>query len=203
MDIFIKQGDITTFQGNRRAIVNAANPRMLGGGGVDGAIHRAAGPQFKQACVYVPPLDMGLDIMDAQTTVRCLPGMVRPTPGFGLGVPWVFHTVGPIWDPGRAARQMFGEEASGSEEDRQRVLAKCFKTSILMAGLMDLDAIAFPAISTGVYGCPFRTCATIALGVCDGLLELPVDVHFYIFEDEQLGVWLEAARYFDLDINEG
>jgi O-acetyl-ADP-ribose deacetylase len=122
------------------AIVNAANERMLGGGGVDGAIHRAAGPKLLEACRQLPEVRPG---------VRCPTGESRITPGFDLPAPYVIHTVGPVWRGG----------GSGEAE----LLAACYRSALSLAAEHDLRSIAFPAISCGVYGYPLDQAAAIAV----------------------------------------
>lgn len=131
-------GDITRLDVD--AIVNAANERMLGGGGVDGAIHRAAGPDLLAACRAVPEVRPG---------VRCPTGEARITPGFRLPARFVIHTVGPVWRGGSA-----GED---------RALAAAYRSSLALAAEHDLGSVAFPAISTGVYGFPADRAAQIAV----------------------------------------
>jgi len=122
------------------AIVNAANERMLGGGGVDGAIHRAAGPRLVAACREVSEVGPG---------VRCPTGEARITPGFDLAARYVIHTAGPVWRGGGA-----GEDA---------LLASCYRSSLVLARDHGLRTIAFPAISCGVYGFPSQRAASIAV----------------------------------------
>ena len=131
-------GDITAQPVD--AIVNAANERMLGGGGVDGAIHRAAGPELVDACRAVPEVRPG---------VRCPTGEARMTPGFRLPAKHVIHTVGPVWQGG------------GADEDA--LLASCYRASLALATEHGLRSIAFPAISCGVYRFPPERAATIAV----------------------------------------
>ena len=132
------QGDITTLAVD--AIVNAANQRMLGGGGVDGAIHRAAGPELYEACLAVPEVRPG---------VRCPTGEARITPGFRLPAKFVIHTVGPVYRDGR-----HGEPG---------LLAACYRNSLALAAEHACRSIAFPCISTGVYGYPIEDAARIAV----------------------------------------
>jgi len=131
--------DITTL--TLDAIVNAANERMLGGGGVDGAIHRAAGPGLLIACRAVPEVRPG---------VRCPTGRARLTRGYALPARFVIHTVGPRWRGGRV-----GEPA---------LLASCYRESLTVAAANGLRSVAFPSISTGVYGYPKPLAAEVAVG---------------------------------------
>src|SRR5512132_1709701 len=125
--MIVVQGDITRQAVD--AIVNAANERMLGGGGVDGAIHRAAGPQLLEACRRIPEVRPG---------VRCPTGEVRLTPGFALPARFVIHTVGPVW--------------GGGDHGEDALLASCYRNALRLAAENQLQSIAFPAISCGVYG---------------------------------------------------
>jgi O-acetyl-ADP-ribose deacetylase (regulator of RNase III) len=130
--------DITTLDVD--AIVNAANERMLGGGGVDGAIHRAAGHELYEACLAVPEMRPG---------VRCPTGEARITPGFRLPARYVIHTVGPVW--------------RGGDAGEPELLASCYRNSLALAREHDLRSMAFPAISCGVYGYPLDEAAAIAV----------------------------------------
>jgi O-acetyl-ADP-ribose deacetylase (regulator of RNase III) len=122
------------------AIVNAANERMLGGGGVDGAIHRAAGPELVEACRKIAEVRPG---------VRCPTGEARITPGFRLPARHVIHTVGPIW--------------RGGDHGEPRLLAACYRNALALALEHGARSVAFPAISCGVYGYPIGDAATIAV----------------------------------------
>lgn len=133
-----RQADITRI--GIDAVVNAANAALLGGGGVDGAIHRAAGPRLLDACRALPQLRPG---------VRCPTGEARITPGFGLPARHVIHTVGPVWRGGQS-----GEAA---------LLAACYRNSLALAAQYGLESIAFPAISCGVYGYPPERAVAIAV----------------------------------------
>ena len=131
-------GDITAQEVD--AVVNAANARLAGGGGVDGAIHRAAGAaELRAACAALG---------------GCDPGDAKATPGFGLRARWIIHTVGPVWAGGR----------SGEAE----ILASCYRRSLAVAGALGARSIAFPAISTGVYGYPADLAAEVAVASVTG-----------------------------------
>ena len=132
------EADITTLHVD--AIVNAANEALLGGGGVDGAIHRGAGPELLAACRALPQVRAG---------VRCPTGDARITPGFRLPAKFVIHTVGPVWQGGIA----------GEAE----LLASCYRRSLQLAMENDVRSIAFPAISCGVFGYPIDAAVKVAL----------------------------------------
>jgi O-acetyl-ADP-ribose deacetylase (regulator of RNase III) len=126
------QGDITKVAAD--AIVNAANSSLLGGGGVDGAIHRAAGPELLAEC---------------RTLVRCPPGQAKLTKGYRLPARHVIHTVGPVW--------------RGGSQSEEAVLARCYKSVFALVEQHGLRSVAFPSISTGAYGFPIEKAAPIAL----------------------------------------
>ncbi len=137
-ELILRVADLTTLPVD--AIVNAANPTLLGGGGVDGAIHRAAGPRLLAACRALPEVAPG---------VRCPPGEARSTPGFDLPARAVIHTVGPVW--------------RGGTQGEPALLAACYRSSIALALRMRAHSVAFPAISCGVYGYPYAEAARVAL----------------------------------------
>ncbi len=132
------RADITTL--DMDAIVNAANPSLAGGGGVDGAIHRAAGPALLQACRALPESAPG---------VRCRTGEARITPGFALPARHVIHTVGPIWQ--------------GGGHGEAPLLEQCYRNSLRLLREHRLRTIAFPAISCGVYAYPPTRAAGVAV----------------------------------------
>jgi O-acetyl-ADP-ribose deacetylase (regulator of RNase III) len=134
----VVRGDITTLDVD--AIVNAANTGLLGGGGVDGAIHRAAGPELLAACRALPEVTPG---------VRCPTGEARVTPGFRLKARYVIHTAGPVWHGGR--------------HHERELLARCYRHSVALARDHQVQSIAFPAISCGIYGFPIDEAAQIAV----------------------------------------
>ena len=162
IEIEIIQGDITKL--NVDAIVNAANCSLLGGGGVDGAIHRAAGPELLKACI---PLN------------GCETGKAKITPGFRLPAKFVIHTPGPIYRDG-----LHGEPA---------LLESCYKSCLDLAEENGCETVAFPAISAGVYGYPWKAAAEIAIRTVDKFSARNVKkVIFCCFGDEMLKVYQEV-----------
>ena len=153
----IVEGDITRLDVD--VVVNAANSALRGGGGVDGAIHRAAGPELAAAAGKLAP---------------CPTGEARITPGFGLKARWVVHTVGPVWN--------------GGNRDEEALLASCYRESMRLAHEKAAASIAFPAISTGVYRFPVQRAAEIAVAtVAAALATHPIErVVFACFGAESL-----------------
>eukprot|EP00200_Dunaliella_tertiolecta_P005309 CAMPEP_0202355504 /NCGR_PEP_ID=MMETSP1126-20121109/10371_1 /ASSEMBLY_ACC=CAM_ASM_000457 /TAXON_ID=3047 /ORGANISM="Dunaliella tertiolecta, Strain CCMP1320" /LENGTH=212 /DNA_ID=CAMNT_0048948131 /DNA_START=203 /DNA_END=841 /DNA_ORIENTATION=- len=166
--LILSQGDITKWDGD--ALVNAANQRMLGGGGVDGAIHRAAGPELLEACKEVKQIRPG---------VRCPTGEARITPGFNLKARYVIHTVGPIFE---------------STAESAPFLASAYRNSLKLANEKNLKTIAFPAISTGVYGYPIASAAEVSLHAVAMSVGNIEEVHFVLFGTPTFNAYSKAAR---------
>jgi len=164
--IRVVRGDLTKERAD--AIVNAANQQMLGGGGVDGAIHRAAGPALLEACRAVPEVGPG---------VRCPTGEARITPGFELRARYVIHTVGPVY--------------SGAGRDAE-LLASAFRSSIELAMDHSLRSIAFPAISCGVYGYPMQDAAMISTQVVREQRWDLDEIRFVLFSEDAFAAWTRA-----------
>jgi O-acetyl-ADP-ribose deacetylase (regulator of RNase III) len=164
--VCILQGDLT--QEAADAIVNAANVKMLGGGGVDGAIHRAAGPALLQACRAVPEVRPG---------VRCPTGEAHITPGFELRARYVIHTVGPVY--------------GGRRRDAEQ-LASAFRAPLELAVEHGLRSIAFPAISCGIYGYPIEEAAAIAAQVVREQVWNLREIRFVLSSDEAWAAWTRA-----------
>lgn len=171
MSIEIVIADITEL--NTDAIVNAANPSLLGGGGVDGAIHRAAGPELMEACRALPQVRLG---------VRCPTGEARITPGFRLPARYIIHAVGPVWH--------------GGTHDEPTLLAGCYRHSMTLAIKHGVDSIAFPAISCGVYGYPPELAAPVALRSLRDAQRpgAPLHVVLCCFGEAMAAIWQNALN---------
>ena len=169
--IKVIQADITTLAVD--AIVNAANELMLGGGGVDGAIHDAAGEELFNACLKVPEVRLG---------VRCPTGEARITPGFRLPAKFVIHTVGPVY--------------SGGQRGEEEKLAACYRNSLVLAAENGCRTIAFPCISTGVYGYPLEAAAEIAICEVNAFLAShpEMEVTFCCFSKRDAEVYERLMR---------
>jgi O-acetyl-ADP-ribose deacetylase (regulator of RNase III) len=168
--IQIQQGDITKMAVD--AIVNAANAMLAGGGGVDGAIHRAGGPEIMRE----------LDRVRSKVTPLANGDAVTTSAG-RLPAKFVFHTAGPVW---------YGGNSNEPEE-----LARCYRTCLAMADERSCESIAFPAISTGVYGYPKRPAAEIAWREISGHLQGKTTlraVHIVLFDEESLNIYLQLSN---------
>jgi len=164
--IIVKHGDITKEDAD--AIVNAANTSLLGGGGVDGAIHRAAGPELLTECI---------------TLNGCRPGQAKTTKGYKLKAKFVIHTVGPIW--------------RGGNNNEESILAEAYKNSLAEALRIGARTVAFPAISTGVYHFPPNLAAEIAVGTVADFLKKHEEIHevrLVCFSEESVSLHTEALN---------
>jgi O-acetyl-ADP-ribose deacetylase (regulator of RNase III) len=178
MKLHIIKDDITKI--NVDCIVNAANPTLLGGGGVDGAIHKAAGPNLLEVCKGFDELEPG---------VRCRVGQTVTTGGFNLPANYIIHTVGPIFNPNFPCRA--GEDTVTDWDEGLAILRNTYMNCFATAVNCDFKSIAFPAISAGVYGCPINISA-IAVGEAFGHWQLQKernpqyaleDVYLVLFQD--------------------
>jgi O-acetyl-ADP-ribose deacetylase (regulator of RNase III) len=159
-------GDIVSL--DVEAIVNAANPTLLGGGGVDGAIHDAAGSQLLEAC---------------RRLGGCAFGDAKITPGFVAKARFIIHAVGPIW--------------RGGKSKEPELLASCYRRSLQLAAEHEVRSIAFPSISTGAFGYPIERAAPVAVATVREFLRAPsslVDVRFCCFDAEDLAVYERLLR---------
>ncbi|MEM7358941.1 MAG: macro domain-containing protein [Pseudomonadota bacterium] len=166
-NIHIIEGNITIAQVD--AIVNAANPMMLGGGGVDGAIHKAAGPELLLECRKVKAIDK----------IRCPFGEARITGAGQLRSKYVIHTAGPIYR---------------TDPNPSKTLESCYINTLKLAIENDVQSIAFPAISCGAYGYPLEEAASIAKRICSKIAYDSMQIYFYIFGESDYEVW---TRVFD------
>ncbi|MCX4528881.1 MULTISPECIES: O-acetyl-ADP-ribose deacetylase [unclassified Streptomyces] len=160
-------GDITGEEAD--AVVNAANSSLLGGGGVDGAIHRRGGPQILEACRALRASQYGKGLATGRA--------VATTAG-RLPARWVIHTVGPVWS---------------REEDRSALLASCYRESLRVADELGARTVAFPAISTGVYGWPMDDGARIALETVGAAATDVEEVRFVLFDKAAYDVFAERV----------
>jgi O-acetyl-ADP-ribose deacetylase (regulator of RNase III) len=164
--IEIIEGDITSMEVD--AVVNAANTSLLGGGGVDGAIHRAAGPEL---------------LAETKTLGGCPTGEARITKGYRLPATWVIHTVGPIW--------------SGGKKDEDRLLAGCYRNAFKAAVQIGASTLAFPSISTGAYRFPLQRAVGIALRETKSFLQADQTIQkvfFLCFGNEVYAAYQEAFK---------
>ena len=164
MNISVEKSDITTLAVD--VIVNAANRSLLGGGGVDGSIHRAAGPELLAACK---------DLKGCET------GQAKITRGFKLPSKFVIHTVGPVW--------------TGGEKNEASLLSSCYTRSLSLACDHELATIAFPAISTGAYGYPLMKATQIAVeSVTNWQSVYPKNVIFCCFDNQTLNIYEDILQ---------
>ncbi|MGI4883895.1 MAG: O-acetyl-ADP-ribose deacetylase [Janthinobacterium lividum] len=166
--IRLVQGDIT--RQPVAAIVNAANSSLLGGGGVDGAIHRAGGPQILEECRQIRARQGG-----------CKTGEAVVTTGGRLPAGHVIHTVGPVWN--------------GGHKGEPELLANCYRNSLRLATEQELDSVAFPGISTGIYGYPKPEAAAVAVREVRqwlGAHAVPATVTFVVFDEENQRIYEQA-----------
>lgn len=160
------QGDITQLKVD--AIVNAANASLLGGGGIDGAIHHAAGPQLLEEC---------------KTLGGCSTGQAKLTKGYDLPADYIIHAVGPVW--------------RGGSKGEPQLLASCYENSLKLALENGIKTIAFPAISCGIYGYPLSQAVNIAVKETANFLELHAEietVYFVCFDEPVFDAYQQAIR---------
>jgi O-acetyl-ADP-ribose deacetylase (regulator of RNase III) len=172
VDFFLVRESITRL--SLDAIVNAANTTLLGGGGVDGAIHKAAGPGLLEAC---------------RKLGGCPTGEARITSGFHLPARRIIHTVGPVWE--------------GGHQREDELLAACYRSSLALAASEGIRSLAFPAISTGAYGFPRDRAAAIALATCRAFTEQPTSLRmilFCCFDDDTLSRYQSTASGLGISV---
>ena len=169
--IKIIQGDITTLEVD--CIVNAANSSLLGGGGVDGAIHRAAGPKLLQECRLLG---------GAKT------GEAKITHGYKLSAKWIIHTVGPIYQDGKSGEKKF--------------LQKCYENSLCIARSYGIKSIAFPSISTGAYGYPIEKASKVALTTINWFLKncshYDMEITCVLHSQSDYKIYIKMAKELDI-----
>ncbi|MGH1487557.1 MAG: O-acetyl-ADP-ribose deacetylase [Cellvibrionaceae bacterium] len=166
-NITIVEGDITKAKVD--AIVNAANPKMLGGGGVDGAIHKAAGPKLLEECRKVKPIN----------GIRCPYGEARITPAGNLPSKYVIHTVGPIYK---------------QSKNPQALLESAYYNSLVLAKENQCQSIAFPAISCGAYGYPIQDAAYLSLRICSKPEFKDIKIFFYLYGATVYELWVNIKN---------
>jgi len=165
-EVYLLKADITTIEVD--AIVNAANTTLLGGGGVDGAIHRAAGKELLEEC---------------RTLNGCPTGEAKITKGYNLPARYVIHTVGPVWN--------------GGKNNEDKLLASCYIQSLKLAKENNLKTLAFPNISTGVYRFPKDRAGIIAIHTCREILEKDSfleKLYFVVFDEENWNIYTKLLR---------
>ncbi len=175
VEVLLHKGNITKLKVD--AIVNAANRTLLGGGGVDGAIHRAAGPQLLEECKKLG---------------GCETGEAKITKGYNLPAKYVIHTVGPIWRGGKC--------------NEEQLLSNCYRNSLMLALKYDIKSIAFPSISTGAYGYPIEKACPVAMRTVKEFIEyqekhVPKEkqiqkIVFCLFSDYDFNVYSENYKKF-------
>ena len=167
-NITLTQGDIT--EQDVDAVVNAANSSLMGGGGVDGAIHRKGGPQILQEC---------RELRAGKYSEGLPPGQAVATTAGRLPARWVIHTVGPVYS---------------ADEDRSEVLASCFRSSLKVADELGAKTVAFPAVSTGVYGWPLDDAARISLRTVRDTPTQVEEARFVLFDERAYSAFARALE---------